>query len=74
MENRLNIKTLKVIDYAIFVGRGCLANLHESKSFKRMYSLESPVCISVYTTQGTLNIGLSAPFMFDGRSGGPLLD
>lgn len=74
MENRLNIKTLKVIDYAIFVGRSCLSNLHESKSFKRMYSLDSPVCIAIYTTQGTLNIGLSAPFMFDGRSGSPLLD
>ena len=74
MGDILDIKKLKVIDFAIFVGKATLIDLKESKSFKRMYGLMSPMCLSVYTTQGTLNVGISAPFYFDGRSGPWFID
>ena len=73
MKDRLNIKTLKVIDWNIFIGSESLMNLRESKSLKRRYTLDE-IMFSVYTNQGTLNVHLDYGFVFDGRSGPSIID
>lgn len=74
MKSFLDIGRLKVFDYAIFFGKDELINLKEKKTFDRMYIIGKPFCCAIYTTQGTLNVMLDAPFKFDGRSGSPLID
>jgi hypothetical protein len=73
MKDRLNIKTLKVTGYKIFVGKDSLMSLRESKSLKRRYPIDK-ILFSVYTNQGTLNVHLDYGFVFDGRSGPPIID
>jgi hypothetical protein len=48
-------------------------SLRESKSLKRRYPIDE-ILFSVYTNQGTLNVHLDYGFVFDGRSGPPIID
>ena len=73
MKDKLNIKTLKVLDWRIEIGGDSLRNLRESKSLKRRYAIDE-IMFSVYTNQGTMHVHLDYGFMFDGRSGPPIID
>lgn len=55
-------------------GKLDLFNLVESKSLKRRYRLEHPVYMMATCDTGRLYARADAGFMFDGRSGPPILD
>ena len=55
-------------------GREDLNNLIESKSAKRRYLLEHPIYMIAECDTGRLLARSDARFMFDGRSGSPLID
>ena len=73
MNNRLD-KNLKVKEIFCTSGEYCVMSLCESKSFKRRYELYQDVEYRVITNQGVLQVVLKKGFLFDGRSGTPLLD
>ena len=54
-------------------GAAALMSLVELKSLKRRYKLSSDVWIRLITDKGTISL-FAKRFVFDGRSGSPLLD
>ena len=65
----------KVTKLEIIRGKKALLSLKESKSFKRRYVLPADVELKLYFDNGhILHCYAKAGFMFDGRSGSPLLD
>lgn len=55
-------------------GAVALLNLVELKSLNRRYKLTSDVWIRLITDKGTISLFAKEGFIFDGRSGSPLLD
>ena len=70
----MNIKINKVTKLEIIRGKKALMSLKESKSFKRRYVLPADVELKIYTDEHIIRFYAKAGFMFDGRSGSPLLD
>ena len=56
------------------LGAASLMSLIELKTLNRRYKLTSDVWIKLITDKGTLSLFAKEGFIFDGRSGSPLLD
>lgn len=63
-----------VYGFEIKTGASALFNLEESRALVRRYLLEKEVRIIIHTDDGDLECWTGPNFIFDGRSGGPLLD
>lgn len=68
---------LKKIDFKYVYDIKCtnkeeIFNLEKNKD--REYILKNPTKISVYTDKGVLYVSTFPNFVFDGRSGGPVID
>ena len=60
--------------YEFLTGADVMLNLKESKSFSRRYPLSKSVRSVFHFDDGDLFVNTNPGFIFDGRSGSPLLD